>query len=192
MNNHIVKDGNVKHIKKLYRNIQDKVNNKSEIPEQVFYHLIKVYVFDLTDFLEENLQYLLELTEKAGTNEIQMLPNYNNKYYKKYIQFNLKQDEVNFQELWDEDELFYFLEEGCMFDINANWIAKFNLEEYLLVLGVFNEKFVLSDFPKPPYTKELFLEEYIMIPVDDLDKKTKKSIEHYNQKFVKAFSENYF
>ncbi|EFS04411.1 conserved hypothetical protein, partial [Listeria seeligeri FSL S4-171] len=81
MNSHIFKDGNVKYIKKLYGNIQDKLNNKSEIPEQVFYHPVKVYVFDLMDFLEENLQYLLALTEKAGTNEILILPNYNNKYY---------------------------------------------------------------------------------------------------------------
>lgn len=79
-----------------------------------------------------------------------------------------------------------------MFDISGDWISYFDLEEHLAILAVYSCDISLNDFSKAPYTKENFLEEYLMVPIEKIDKSTKNLMKNYNEKFVDVFLENYF
>ncbi|MBC2254430.1 hypothetical protein HCB46_02955 [Listeria ivanovii] len=188
----MLKDSNVEEIKAFYKSIQNKFNVETEIPNNIFYKPKKIYVFDLWSFLDENVKYIFNLTKEAGEHGVLWLPKYNNIYADEYMYFNVKKDKVNFRVLWDENKLTIFLEHGCMFDLSGNWIISFDLEEHLAILGVFSENISLKDFPVSPHTEKTFLEEYLMSPIEKIDKNTKKLMENYNQKFVRTFLENYF
>lgn len=188
----ILKKSNVAELKKFYNNIQNKFHVEAEIPGQIFLEPNEVYVFDLWDFLDENVQYLLDFTKKTNGEEVLWLPKYNNIYANEYMYINARMNKINFRQLWDDNKLTIFLEQGCMFDISGDWISYFDLEEHLAILAVYSCDISLNDFSKAPYTKENFLEEYLMVPIEKIDKSTKNLMKNYNEKFVDVFLENYF
>ncbi|EHU5360371.1 hypothetical protein KZA78_002921 [Listeria monocytogenes] len=188
----ILKKSNVAELKKFYNNIQNKFHVEAEIPGQIFLEPNEVYVFDLWDFLDENVQYLLDFTKKSNGDEVLWLPKYNNIYANEYMYINARMNKINFRQLWDDNKLTIFLEQGCMFDISGDWISYFDLEEHLAILAVYSCDISLNDFSKAPYTKENFLEEYLMVPIEKIDKSTKNLMKNYNEKFVDVFLENYF
>ncbi|EBB5866215.1 hypothetical protein Y254_01070 [Listeria monocytogenes] len=188
----ILKKSNVAELKNFYNNIQNKFQVEAKIPDQIFLEPNEVYVFDLWDFLDENVQYLLDLTKKTNGDKVLWLPKYNNIYANEYMYINARMNKINFRQLWDDNKLTIFLEQGCMFDINGDYISYFDLEEHLAILAVYSCDISLNDFSKAPYTKEKFLEEYLMVPIEKIDKSTKKLMKNYNEKFVDVFLENYF
>ncbi|EBF5849869.1 hypothetical protein FH026_11290 [Listeria monocytogenes] len=188
----ILKKSNVAELKKFYNNIQNKFHVEAKIPDQIFLEPNEVYVFDLWDFLDENVQYLLDFTKKTNDEEVLWLPKYNNIYANEYMYINARMNKINFRQLWDDNKLTIFLEQGCMFDISGDWISYFDLEEHLAILAVYSCDISLNDFSKAPYTKEKFLEEYLMVPIEKIDKSTKNLMKNYNEKFVDVFLENYF
>ncbi|ELU8149612.1 hypothetical protein SD224_001532 [Listeria monocytogenes] len=188
----ILKKSNVVELKNFYNNIQNKFQVEAEIPDQIFLEPNEVYVFDLWDFLDENVQYLLDFTKKANGDGVRWLPKYNNIYANEYMYINARMNKINFRQLWDDNKLTIFLEQGCMFDISGDWIIYFDLEEHLAILAVYSCDISLNDFSKAPYTKENFLEEYLMVPIEKIDKSTKNLMKNYNEKFVDVFLENYF
>lgn len=188
----ILKKSNVVELKNFYNNIQNKFQVEAKIPDQIFLEPNEVYVFDLWDFLDENVQYLLNFTKKANGDEVLWLPKYNNIYANEYMDINARINKINFRQLWDDNKLTIFLEQGCMFDISGDWISYFDLEEHLAILAVYSCDISLNDFSKAPYTKEKFLEEYLMVPIEKIDKSTKNLMKNYNEKFVDVFLENYF
>ncbi|EDO1368786.1 hypothetical protein GZ243_002980, partial [Listeria monocytogenes] len=166
----ILKKSNVAELKKFYNNIQNKFHVEAKIPDQIFLEPNEVYVFDLWDFLDENVQYLLDFTKKTNGEEVLWLPKYNNIYANEYMYINARMNKINFRQLWDDNKLTIFLEQGCMFDISGDWISYFDLEEHLAILAVYSCDISLNDFSKAPYTKEKFLEEYLMVPIEKIDK----------------------
>lgn len=186
------KKSNVAELKNFYNNIQNKFHVEAKVPDQIFLEPNEVYVFDLWDFLDENVQYLLDLTKKTNGDKVLWLPKYNNIYANEYMDINARMNKINFRQLWDDNKLTIFLEQGCMFDISGDWISYFDLEEHLAILAVYSCDISLNDFSKAPYTKEKFLEEYLMVPIEKIDKSTKNLMENYNEKFVDVFLENYF
>ncbi|ECB9711674.1 hypothetical protein FL875_04090 [Listeria monocytogenes] len=188
----ILKKSNVVELKNFYNNIQNKFQVEAKIPDQIFLDPNEVYVFDLRDFLDENVQYLLDFTKKANGDKVLWLPKYNNIYANEYMYINARMNKINFRQLWDNNKLTIFLEQGCMFDISGDWISYFDLEEHLAILAVYSCDISLNDFSKAPYTKENFLEEYLMVPIEKIDKSTKNLMKNYNEKFVDVFLENYF
>lgn len=186
------KKSNVAELKNFYNNIQNKFHVEAEIPNQIFLEPNEVYVFDLWDFLDENVQYLLDFTKKTNGDGVLWLPKYNNIYANEYMYINARMNKINFRQLWDDNKLTIFLEQGCMFDISGDWISYFDLEEHLAILAVYSCDISLNDFSKAPYTKENFLEEYLMVPIEKIDKSTKNLMKNYNEKFVDVFLENYF
>ncbi|EAC8324406.1 hypothetical protein IT82_00930 [Listeria monocytogenes] len=188
----ILKKSNVVELKNFYNNIQNKFQVEAKIPDQIFLDPNEVYVFDLWDFLDENVQYLLDFTKKANGDKVLWLPKYNNIYANEYMYINARMNKINFRQLWDNNKLTIFLEQGCMFDISGDWISYFDLEEHLAILAVYSCDISLNDFSKAPYTKENFLEEYLMVPIEKIDKSTKNLMKNYNEKFVDVFLENYF
>ncbi|EAD9018992.1 hypothetical protein AM220_05180 [Listeria monocytogenes] len=192
MENQMFKKSNVAELKNFYNNIQNKFHVEAKVPDQIFLEPNEVYVFDLWDFLDENVQYLLDLTKKTNGDKVLWLPKYNNIYANEYMDINARINKINFRQLWDDNKLTIFLEQGCMFDINGDWISYFDLEEQLAILAVYSGDFSLNDFSKAPYTKEKFLEEYLMVPIEKIDKSTKNLMKNYNEKFVDVFLENYF
>ncbi|EAC8098710.1 hypothetical protein [Listeria monocytogenes] len=192
MENQMLKKSNVVELNSFYNNIQNNFHVEAEIPDQIFLEPNEVYVFDLWDFLDENVQYLLDFTKKTNGEEVLWLPKYNNIYANEYMYINARMNKINFRQLWDDNKLTIFLEQGCMFDISGDWISYFDLEEHLAILAVYNCDTSLNDFSKAPYTKEKFLEEYLMVPIEKIDKSTKNLMKNYNEKFVDVFLENYF
>ncbi|EQA3615664.1 hypothetical protein ACX1RF_000226 [Listeria monocytogenes] len=192
MENQMFKKSNVAELKNFYNNIQNKFHVEAKVPDQIFLEPNEVYVFDLWDFLDENVQYLLDLTKKTNGDKVLWLPKYNNIYANEYMDINARINKINFRQLWDDNKLTIFLEQGCMFDINGDWISYFDLEEQLAILAVYSCDISLNDFSKAPYTKEKFLEEYLMVPIEKIDKSTKNLMKNYNEKFVDVFLENYF
>ncbi len=190
--NQMLKKSNVVELNSFYNNIQNNFHVEAEIPDQIFLEPNEVYVFDLWDFLDENVQYLLDFTKKTNGEEVLWLPKYNNIYANEYMYINARMNKINFRQLWDDNKLTIFLEQGCMFDISGDWISYFDLEEHLAILAVYNCDTSLNDFSKAPYTKEKFLEEYLMVPIEKIDKSTKNLMKNYNEKFVDVFLENYF
>ncbi len=190
--NQMFKKSNVAELKNFYNNIQNKFHVEAKVPDQIFLEPNEVYVFDLWDFLDENVQYLLDLTKKTNGDKVLWLPKYNNIYANEYMDINARINKINFRQLWDDNKLTIFLEQGCMFDINGDWISYFDLEEHLAILAVYSCDISLNDFSKAPYTKEKFLEEYLMVPIEKIDKSTKNLMKNYNEKFVDVFLENYF
>ncbi|EKP0324784.1 hypothetical protein P0D27_002876 [Listeria innocua] len=188
----MLKKSNVAELKSFYNNIQNKFHVEAKIPDQIFLEPNEVYVFDLWDFLDENVQHLLDCTKKTNGDEVLWLPKYNNIYANEYMYINARMNKINFRQLWDDNKLTIFLEQGCMFDISGDWISYFDLEEQLAILAVYSGDFSLNDFSKAPYTKEKFLEEYLMVPIEKIDKSTKNLMKNYNEKFVDVFLENYF
>lgn len=188
----MLKNSNVAELKSFYNNIQNKFHVEAKIPDQIFLEPNEVYVFDLWDFLDENVQHLLDCTKKTNGDEVLWLPRYNNIYANEYMYINARMNKINFRQLWDDNKLTIFLEQGCMFDISGDWISYFDLEEQLAILAVYSGDFSLNDFSKAPYTKEKFLEEYLMVPIEKIDKSTKNLMKNYNEKFVNIFLENYF
>ncbi|MBC2144907.1 hypothetical protein HCA83_06620 [Listeria innocua] len=188
----MLKKSNVAELKNFYNNIQNKFHVEAKVPDQIFLEPNEVYVFDLWDFLDENVQYLLDLTKKTNGDKVLWLPKYNNIYANEYMDINARINKINFRQLWDDNKLTIFLEQGCMFDINGDWISYFDLEEHLAILAVYSCDISLNDFSKAPYTKEKFLEEYLMVPIEKIDKSTKNLMKNYNEKFVDVFLENYF
>ncbi|EKZ1003242.1 hypothetical protein FZ078_01090 [Listeria monocytogenes] len=187
----MLKDANVEEIKGYYKSIQGKFNVEAEIPNCIFYNPTKVYVFDLWGLLDGNIQYVFNSTKKTGEHEVLWIPKYNNIYANEYMYINLNVAQIDFRELWDQNKLTIFLEQGCMFDLNGNWIIYFDLEENIAILGVFSASISLNNFPISPHTEETFLDEYLMIPIEEIDKKNKILMKQYNQNFVKVFLENY-
>ncbi|HBM3584494.1 TPA: hypothetical protein LWH17_002811 [Listeria innocua] len=192
MENQMLKKSNVVELNSFYNNIQNKFHVEAEIPDQIFLEPNEVYVFDLWDFLDENVQYLLDFTKKANGDKVLWLPKYNNIYANEYMDINARINKINFRQLWDDNKLTIFLEQGCMFDISGDWISYFDLEEHLAILAVYSGDISPNDFSKGPYTKEKFLEEYLMVPIEKIDKSTKNLMKNYNEKFVDVFLENYF
>ncbi|EAC4041763.1 hypothetical protein ACT36X_001766 [Listeria monocytogenes] len=192
MENQMLKKSNVVELNSFYNNIQNNFHVEAEIPDKIFLEPNEVYVFDLWDFLDENVQYLLDFTKKTNGEEVLWLPKYNNIYANEYMYINARMNKINFRQLWDDNKLTIFLEQGCMFDISGDWISYFDLEEHLAILAVYNCDISLNDFSKAPYTKEKFLEEYLMVPIEKIDKSTKNLMKNYNEKFVDVFLENYF
>ncbi|EGK1783722.1 hypothetical protein IOO79_001250 [Listeria monocytogenes] len=192
MENQMFKKSNVAELKNFYNNIQNKFHVEAKVPDQIFLEPNEVYVFDLWDFLDENVQYLLDLTKKTNGDKVLWLPKYNNIYANEYMYINARMNKINFRQLWDDNKLTIFLEQGCMFDINGDYISYFDLEEHLAILAVYSCDISLNDFSKAPYTKENFLEEYLMVPIEKIDKSTKNLMKNYNEKFVDVFLENYF
>lgn len=190
--NQMLKKSNVVELNSFYNNIQNNFHVEAEIPDKIFLEPNEVYVFDLWDFLDENVQYLLDFTKKTNGEEVLWLPKYNNIYANEYMYINARMNKINFRQLWDDNKLTIFLEQGCMFDISGDWISYFDLEEHLAILAVYNCDISLNDFSKAPYTKEKFLEEYLMVPIEKIDKSTKNLMKNYNEKFVDVFLENYF
>lgn len=188
----MLKKSNVAELKSFYNNIQNKFHVEAKIPDQIFLEPNEVYVFDLWDFLDENVQYLLDLTKKTNGDEVLWLPKYNNIYANEYMYINARMNKINFRQLWDDNKLTIFIEQGCMFDISGDWISYFDLEEHLAILAVYSCDISLNDFSKAPYTKEKFIEEYLMVPIEKIDKSTKNLMKNYNEKFVDVFLENYF
>ncbi|HBM3906405.1 TPA: hypothetical protein ACSKQ3_002728 [Listeria innocua] len=188
----MLKKSNVAELKSFYNNIQNKFHVEAKIPDQIFLEPNEVYVFDLWDFLDENVQYLLDLTKKTNGDEVLWLPKYNNIYANEYMYINARMNKINFRQLWDDNKLTIFIEQGCMFDISGDWISYFDLEEHLAILAVYSGDISPNDFSKGPYTKEKFLEEYLMVPIEKIDKSTKNLMKNYNEKFVDVFLENYF
>lgn len=188
----MLKNSNVAELKSFYNNIQNKFHVEAKIPDQIFLEPNEVYVFDLWDFLDENVQHLLDCTKKTNGDEVLWLPQYNNIYANEYMYINARMNKINFRQLWDDNKLTIFLEQGCMFDISGDWISYFDLEEQLAILAVYSGDFSLNDFSKAPYTKEKFLEGYLMVPIEKIDKSTKNLMKNYNEKFVDVFLENYF
>lgn len=188
----MLKKSKVAELKNFYNNIQNKFHVEAKIPDQIFLEPNEVYIFDLWDFLDENVQYLLDFTKKANGDEVLWLPKYNNIYANEYMYINARMNKINFRQLWDDNKLTIFLEQGCMFDISGDWISYFDLEEHLAILAVYSGDISLNDFSKAPYTKEKFLVEYLMIPIEKIDKSTKNLMENYNEKFVDVFLKNYF
>ncbi|EAA0094424.1 hypothetical protein K9J90_000237 [Listeria innocua] len=188
----MLKKSNVAELKSFYNNIQNKFHVEAKIPDQIFLEPNEVYVFDLWDFLDENVQYLLDLTKKTNGDEVLWLPKYNNIYANEYMYINARMNKINFRQLWDDNKLTIFIEQGCMFDISGDWISYFDLEEHLAILAVYSGDISPNDFSKGPYTKEKFLEEYLMVPIEKIDKSTKNLMKNYNEKFVDVFLKNYF
>ncbi|ECQ6353973.1 TPA: hypothetical protein LWI60_001818 [Listeria innocua] len=188
----ILKKSNVVELKNFYNNIQNKFHVEAEVPDQIFLEPNEVYVFDLWDFLDENVQYFLDFTKNTNGDEVLWLPKYNNIYANEYMYINARMNKINFRQLWDDNKLTIFLEQGCMFDISGDWISYFDLEEHLAILAVYSCDISLNDFSKAPYTKEKFIEEYLMVPIEKIDKSTKNLMKNYNEKFVDVFLENYF
>ncbi|HCK0308507.1 TPA: hypothetical protein NR334_002758 [Listeria innocua] len=188
----MLKKSNVAELKSFYNNIQNKFHVEAKIPDQIFLEPNEVYVFDLWDFLDENVQYLLDLTKKTNGDEVLWLPKYNNIYAHEYMYINARMNKINFRQLWDDNKLTIFIEQGCMFDISGDWISYFDLEEHLAILAVYSGDISPNDFSKGPYTKEKFLEEYLMVPIEKIDKSTKNLMKNYNEKFVDVFLKNYF
>ncbi|HHQ0344996.1 TPA: hypothetical protein ACSK46_001958, partial [Listeria innocua] len=187
----ILKKSNVVELKNFYNNIQNKFHVEAEVPDQIFLEPNEVYVFDLWDFLDENVQYFLDFTKNTNGDEVLWLPKYNNIYANEYMYINARMNKINFRQLWDDNKLTIFLEQGCMFDISGDWISYFDLEEHLAILAVYSCDISLNDFSKAPYTKEKFIEEYLMVPIEKIDKSTKNLMKNYNEKFVDVFLENY-
>ncbi|EPD4907633.1 TPA: hypothetical protein LWK29_002552 [Listeria innocua] len=192
MENQMFKKSNVAELKNFYNNIQNKFHVEAKVPDQIFLEPNEVYVFDLWDFLDENVQYLLDLTKKTNGDKVLWLPKYNNIYANEYMDINARINKINFRQLWDDNKLTIFLEQGCMFDISGDWISYFDLEEHLAILAVYSGDISPNDFSKGPYTKEKFLEEYLMVPIEKIDKSTKNLMKNYNEKFVDVFLKNYF
>lgn len=71
----ILKKSNVVELKKFYNNIQNKFQVEAKIPDQIFLEPNEVYVFDLWDFLDENVQYLLDFTKKLMVTRCYGFPN---------------------------------------------------------------------------------------------------------------------
>lgn len=188
----MLKKSNVAELKSFYNNIQNKFHVEAKIPDQIFLEPNEVYVFDLWDFLDENVQYLLDLTKKTNGDEVLWLPKYNNIYANEYMYINARMNKINFRQLWDDNKLTIFIEQGCMFDKSGDWISYFDLEEHLAILAVYSGDISPNDFSKGPYTKEKFLEEYLMVPIEKIDKSTKNLMKNYNEKFVDVFLKNYF